>query len=221
METTLDTEFSPVRQRRADAGLGWLTGAPEALPPPLEEMSLGAFEPDVWLPPSHPAASRRVIGPGELARMDVIHGPRRLSTGTYNAWLAVMRECNPRFGFTDPPFRPSLPMTLAFVATASRPTAILTGPQHRTGDRPSWIRLLAPTAWSAPASKDRRSPPSPDWYGAATCRASSSRCSSTPPTASPCDPSADGHLYRSLPKLGVLSPAQLRTILADIQPGGA
>jgi hypothetical protein len=27
-------------------------------------------------------------------------------------------------------------MTLAFVATASRPTAVLTGPQHRTGDRP-------------------------------------------------------------------------------------
>jgi DNA-binding transcriptional LysR family regulator len=135
-ETTLDAEFSPVRQRRADAGLGWLTGAPEVLPPPLEEMSLGDFEPDVWLPPSHPAASRRVIGLAELARMDVIHGPRRLSTGTYDAWLAVMRECNPRFGFTDPPFRRSLPMTLAFVATASRPTAVLTGPQHPTGNRP-------------------------------------------------------------------------------------
>src|SRR6266545_2757657 len=113
METTLDAEFSPVRQRRADAGLGWLTVAPEALPPPLEEMSLG-----------------------ELARMDVIHGPRRLSTGTYDAWLAVMRECNPRFGFTDPPFRRSLPMTLAFVATASRPTAVLTGPQHPAGNLP-------------------------------------------------------------------------------------
>ena len=125
-----------VRQRRADAGLGWLTVAPEALPPPLEEMSLGDFEPDVWLPPSHPAASRRVIGLGELARLDVIHGPRRLSTGTFDAWLAVLRACNPRFGFTDPPFRRSLPMTLAFVATASRPTAVLTGPRHRTGDRP-------------------------------------------------------------------------------------
>jgi hypothetical protein len=136
METTLDAEFSPVRQRRADAGLGWLTVAPEALPPPLEEMSLGDFEPDVWLPPSYPAASRRVIGLGELARMDVVHGPRRLSTGTYDAWLAVMRECNPRFDFTDPPFRRSLPMTLAFVATASRPTAVLTGPQHPTGNRP-------------------------------------------------------------------------------------
>jgi len=77
-----------------------------------------------------------VIGLGELARMDVAHGPRRLCTGTYDAWLAVMRECNPRFGFTDPPFRRSLPMTLAFVATASRPTAVLTGPQHPTRGRP-------------------------------------------------------------------------------------
>src|SRR5207247_3781179 len=97
-----DSRFAvrPVqRQRRADAGLGWLTVAPEALPPPLEEMSLGDFEPDVLLPPSHPAASRRMIGLGELARMDVIHGPRRLSAGTYDAWLAVIRECNPRFGF--------------------------------------------------------------------------------------------------------------------------
>ena len=68
--------------------------------------------------------------------MDVIHGPRRLSTCTHYAWLAVVRECNPRFGFTDPPFRRSLPMTLAFVATASRPTAVLTGPQHPTGNLP-------------------------------------------------------------------------------------
>jgi DNA-binding transcriptional LysR family regulator len=136
METTLDAEFLPVRQRRADAGLGWLTAAGHDLPDPLEEMSLGEFEPDVWLPPSHPAASRRVIGLGELARMDVVHGPRRLSTGTYDRWLALMREGSPRFDFTDPPFRRSLPMTLAFVATASRPTAVLTGPQHPTGIRP-------------------------------------------------------------------------------------
>jgi hypothetical protein len=73
---------------------------------------------------------------GELAQVDVIHGPRRLSTSTYDAWLAVMRECNPRFDFTDPPFRRSLPMTLAFVATASRPTAVLTGPAIVAG---SWV----------------------------------------------------------------------------------
>lgn len=77
-----------------------------------------------------------MIGLGELASMDVIHGPRRLSPGPYEAWLAIMRASNPRFDFTDPPFRPSLPMTLAFAATASRPTAVLTGPQHRIGDRP-------------------------------------------------------------------------------------
>src|SRR6266487_7067229 len=61
METTLDAEFSPVRQRRADAGLGWLTVAPEALPPPLEEMSLGDFEPDVWLSPRWTSSTDRAV----------------------------------------------------------------------------------------------------------------------------------------------------------------
>ena len=120
MEATLDGEFSPVLQRRADAGLGWLA-ADEDAPAPLEVMSLGEFEPDVWLPATHPAAARRVISLGELARLDVIHGPRRLSAVTYDAWLAVMRASNPRWDFTDPPFRRSLPMTLAFAATAPGP----------------------------------------------------------------------------------------------------
>ena len=136
METPLDAEFSPVRLRRADAGLGWLTAAGQNLPDPLEVMSLGEFEPEVWLPPTHPAAPRGVIGLAELAEMDVVHGPRRLFAGTYDAWLAVLRAASPRFDFTDPPFRRSLPMTLAFAATASRPTAVLTGPQHRIGGWP-------------------------------------------------------------------------------------
>ena len=42
---------------------------------------------------------------------------------------------NPRFDLTDPPFRHFRPIILAFAATASRPTAVLTGPQHRPGDR--------------------------------------------------------------------------------------
>ena len=141
METTLDGEFSSVVQRQADAGLGWLT-AGDAGPASLEAMSLGEFEPDVWLPSDHPAAPGRVIGLDELAGMDVIHGPRRLSAATYGAWLGVMRTSNPRFDFTDPPFRRSLPMTLAFAASASRPTAVLTGPHHRIGD------------WYGPAEPD-------------------------------------------------------------------
>src|SRR6266545_3753936 len=32
MEAALDAEFSLIQQRRADAGLGWLTTRPEALP---------------------------------------------------------------------------------------------------------------------------------------------------------------------------------------------
>jgi DNA-binding transcriptional LysR family regulator len=133
MEIPLDGEFSAIKQRRADAGLGWMTPAPDAFPGRLEVMSLGEFEPVVWIPAAHRAAPCGTIGLGELAQMDVVHGPRRLSAETYDAWLAVLRAANPRFEFTDPPFRNSLPMTLAFAATGSRPTAVLTGPRYRMG----------------------------------------------------------------------------------------
>ena len=144
METALDAEFSPVRQRHADAGLGWLTATPDALPAPLEAMSLGEFEPDVWIPSSHPAARRGVIGLDELAGLEVIHGPRRASPATYDRWLEVLRAVNPRFEFTDPPFRHSLPMVLAFAATASRPAAVLTGPAVIAGPPPGVVRLPHP-----------------------------------------------------------------------------
>ena len=133
LEIPLDAGFPPICQRRADAGLGWLTTADEA--GRLEVMSLGQFAPEVWIPCSHPAALHGTIGLDELARMDVIHGPRRASAGTYDAWLAVLRAADPRFGFTDPPFRQSLPMTLAFATAARAPTAVLTGPRHATGAR--------------------------------------------------------------------------------------
>src|SRR5690242_10840139 len=71
MEAALDVEFSLIQQRRADAGLGWLTARPEALPGPLDAMSLGEFEPDVWIPSPHAAARRGTISLDELARMDV------------------------------------------------------------------------------------------------------------------------------------------------------
>jgi DNA-binding transcriptional LysR family regulator len=133
LEMSLDAEFSAVRQRRADAGLGWLTVAVDAWPLPMDVMGLGEFEPDVWLPRRKPGAPPQVIGLDELAHMDVIHGPRRISSGLYDSWLGVLRARNPRFDFTDPPFRHSLPMTLAFAATATRPTAVLTSPRLRTG----------------------------------------------------------------------------------------
>src|SRR5215468_9991751 len=141
LEAPLDAGFSLIRQRRADAGLGWLTARPEALPAPLEAMSLGDFEPDVWVPPAHPAARRGTISLGELAGMDVIHGPRRLRPGLYDAWTRVLRTASPRFEFTDPPLRHSLPMALAFAATADRSTAVLTGPGVIAGSRPGLIRM--------------------------------------------------------------------------------
>ena len=138
LEAPLDAEFTLIRQRRADAGLGWLTSCREALPDPIDVMTLGEFEPEVWIPVAVAGGDRQLIGLDELADMDVIHGPRRASPGTYDAWRAVLRTGRPRFEFTDPPFRHSLPMTLAFAATASRPTAVLTSPLHLTGDQAAY-----------------------------------------------------------------------------------
>ena len=140
METVLDAEFSAIRQRRADAGLGWLSFPRAWMHAPLDVMELGEFEPDVWIPSPH-RASREAIGLDELARIDVIHGPRRLSPATYDNWLAVLQARNPRFEFTDPPFRNSLSIALAFAATGSRPTAVLTGPHHRIGAGPGAAQL--------------------------------------------------------------------------------
>ena len=144
MDTPLDAEFSPIREHRADAGLGWLTASPDTLPAPLDAMSLGQFEPDVWIPRSHPAARRGVISLDELAGMDVIHGPRRASTATYDRWLRILRAADPRFEFTDPPLRHSLPVALAFAATAERPAAVLTGPVAIANVPPGVIRLPQP-----------------------------------------------------------------------------
>ena len=159
LETPLDAEFSAIGQRRADAGLGWLTPAGEAVPAGLEVMRLGDFEPVVWIPSAHPAAPGGVIGLTELTRMDIVHGPRRISAGIYDAWLEVLRASHPRLEFTDPPFRSSLPMTLAFAAASSRPTAVLTGPAARSGPgprRPGRTGRPAPTTWSRSASRPIR-----------------------------------------------------------------
>jgi DNA-binding transcriptional LysR family regulator len=144
VEIRLDAQFSPVCQRQADAGLGWLTASPDTLPAALEAMSIGEFEPDLWIPASHPAARRGSIGLDELARMDVIHGPRRAEPGTYDAWTSIVRAVDSRFEFTAPPLRHSLPVVLAFAATADRPAAVLTGPAAIAGVPPDVIRLPWP-----------------------------------------------------------------------------
>jgi hypothetical protein len=96
-------------------------------------MSLGEFEPALWLPSWHPAARRGTVTFDEVAQMTVVHGPRRADTGTYDAWSQVLRAADPGFAFTDPPLRHSLPMSLAFAAAASKPTAVLTSPYIALG----------------------------------------------------------------------------------------
>ena len=128
LETALDAEFSLISTRRADAGLGWLTAGPETLPAAFEVMTVGEFEPEVWVPSTHIAARRGTISLEELAALQVIHGPRRAQPGIYDAWVTAMQAVDPRFEFTDPPFRHSPGMTLALAATGNRPAAVLTGP---------------------------------------------------------------------------------------------
>src|SRR6266404_3262549 len=144
IETPLDAEFSPIRQHQADAGLGWLADGPDALPAPLDAMTLGEFEPDLWIPTSHPAVSRGTINLAEMASLPVIHGPRRASPGTYDRWLDILRTADPHFAFTDPPFRHSLAVALAFAATADPPAAVLTGRTAIAGTSAGVIRPLRP-----------------------------------------------------------------------------
>jgi hypothetical protein len=121
-----------------------VTYASPRAPASLDAMSLGEFEPEVWIPATHPAGRRGTISLGEFAGLDVIYGPRRLGPITYDAWLAVLREVNPRFEFTDPPLRRSLPMALAFAATSERPAAVLTSPAVSGGTRPGPIEPNQP-----------------------------------------------------------------------------
>jgi DNA-binding transcriptional LysR family regulator len=137
----LDAGFSLIHRRHADAALGWVTSDPAVLSGPLDIMTLGEFEPEIWIPARAGIGKRGVIGLAELAAMQVIHGPRRASPVTYDAWLKVLRSVRPRFEFTDPPLRHSL--ALVFAATAERLTAVLTGPLHPVGDQAADVRPRA------------------------------------------------------------------------------
>jgi DNA-binding transcriptional LysR family regulator len=134
LDVPLDAGFSLIRRRQADAALGWVMPDPAVLSGPLDVMTVGEFEPEVWIPARAGAGKRGVISLAELAGMDVVHGPRQSSPVTYDAWLEVLRSVRPRFEFTDPPLRRSLALALACAATADRPTAVLTGPLRPAGE---------------------------------------------------------------------------------------
>jgi DNA-binding transcriptional LysR family regulator len=128
LETPLDAEFSAIREHRADAGVGWVPSGQDTPANPLDAMRLGEFEPLIWVQSSSEASRRGCVSLAELAAMDVIYGPGRGISGIYDGWLATLQSEDPRFDFVDPTLRHSLPVTLAFASTASRPTAVLTGP---------------------------------------------------------------------------------------------
>src|SRR5262249_7062529 len=57
---------------------------------------------------------------------------------------AILRATPRRSGSTAPPVGPSLPVALTFAATASRPTAVLTGPTAIAGPPPGVTQLPRP-----------------------------------------------------------------------------
>jgi DNA-binding transcriptional LysR family regulator len=138
VETFLDGKFSLIQQHQADAALGWVTGGQTTLSNRLDVMTLGEFEPEAWVPASHPAARLQRISLSQLTGLEVAYGPRRVSSATYDSWRVILQSTDPRFEFADPPFQQLLLMTLAFAANASRPTAVLTMPRYPArmrGDR--------------------------------------------------------------------------------------
>jgi len=132
-----------------------LTTSPETLPAALEAMVTGEFEPEVWIP----AADDGAISLAELVSLPVIHGPRRAEPVTYDAWTTLMQTVNPRFAFTDPPLRCPLPVTLAFAATADRPTAVLTCPATAAGGPPGSARRPGPAGASGMVPGQPPAPP--------------------------------------------------------------
>ena len=135
LEAPLDAGFSLIRRRQADAALGWVMSDPAVLSGPLDVMTLGQFEPEIWIPERPGTGQRGVISLTELAGLDVVHGPRRVSPVTYDAWRDALRALRPGFEFSDPPLRHPLALALAFAATADRPTAVLTGPLRPAGEQ--------------------------------------------------------------------------------------
>jgi DNA-binding transcriptional LysR family regulator len=179
METSF--AFSLIREHRAHAGLCWLPPAGESLPARIDAMNLGEFELDVWIPSAHPTARHGTISLDDLARMIVISGPPRIWSVMYDAWLGVLRAANPRFEFTDPPFRNTLPSPWP---SPHRETSRQLCSQARSvlsqrADRPSYSEGPIPTTWFASASNNPRWSRRQAWCGVAIYHASCSRSCST------------------------------------------
>ena len=86
---------------------------------------------------SRPACSSSPIA--QVRRSGTVSARARI----YDRWLQVLRAVDPRFEFTDPPVRHSLPVALALAETAGRP-AVLTGPTAIAAPPPGVIRLPRP-----------------------------------------------------------------------------
>lgn len=80
LEAPLDAEFSLIRQRRADAGLGWLTVSPEALPAPLSQTALLAV---VAIQPHRRTSSTGMSASAVAARRNILLEEGCFGPGTW------------------------------------------------------------------------------------------------------------------------------------------
>ena len=79
MDTPLDAEFSPIRQHRADAGLGWLTASPGTVPAPLDAMTWDSSR--TW-----DSSSPTCGSPPRTRR----RGARRSASANWSGWTSSM-----------------------------------------------------------------------------------------------------------------------------------
>ena len=155
LDTPLDAEFYAVREHRADAALGWLTTLPRHAARPVGCHDPGTIRARGMDPPLAPGRPPRGYQPRRAGR----HGRHPRATPRQHRDLRSVAGDpagrGPAVRFTDPPLRHSLPVALAFAATAGRPAAVLTGPVAVADVPPGVVRLPSPRArvtWSGSAS---------------------------------------------------------------------
>lgn len=122
--------LTPAGRVLLDGSRNVLALADQAVSRTRQAAGLGRPRLRVVIPPGLPEslAVPATASLEELAALQVIHGPRGAQPGTYDAWVTAMQAVDPRFAFSDPPFRHSLAITLALAAAGNRPAAVLTGP---------------------------------------------------------------------------------------------
>jgi DNA-binding transcriptional LysR family regulator len=158
-EAAVDGGLTVLTQRRADAALCWLPADASQIGTELDSIVVGQFEPSVWLEdgqtgrPGWPdVGDHGRISLGQLADLEVFHGPRAVAPLVHDSWLTVLCSQRADFSFRPPLFGPRWTATLAGAEHAGRARAVLTGPEHPVA-QPLWTSDTAGSraiSWSRP-----------------------------------------------------------------------